>query len=476
MAEIPSHEQWMKDTHSLTSPRSEFLKKLDEAIKTQNKSTIKTALDRWRFEQSKQGKDWRKSVRNQKGAVTKLYRAVNDLDKRNLTDEELEALKYIARAQAMALQKQFLGRELKFKSSTLVGMASGAGSKWQKFKTGASSVVSGGKSAQSAQKGVTNAMKGAELLQQGGKAAVTGAAKAGMSDNFAMIRQKVTEFCRELCPGLDPNQVFSALNLGSIENFATDLAPFVGVISSGGKAIIGWIGVAKKAYDALKLEDSRYAFAPGDPEAAFSAVVTLLDREIASESARAGVKTAGFTGKALGVFADAGAITGPAIGLLELLAEICQTIVEYVRDYKECKAANELLRVGALNLDLFSVSPILGCYFLVIQDHSTIINFAVGEYGTPNWMFDVEKLIAKIQPALEKARTYIRVARLEIPGMAHAKGVVEQNYSVKTGISKVTGAPGALKDKISNGIDAWFEKPEKPPKVDKSRIVGFGSS
>jgi hypothetical protein len=466
----------MKDTHSLTSPRSEFVKKLDEAVKTKNKETIKTALDRWRFEQSKQGKDWRKSVRNEKGAVTRLYRAVNDLDKRNLTEEELEALKFIARSQAMALQKQFLGRELRFKSSTLVGMASGAGSKWQKFKTGASSVASGGKSGQTAYKGVSNAVQGAELLQQGGKAAVSGAAKGAMSDSFATIRQKVTEFCRELCPGLDPSQVFSALHLGSVESFASDLAPFVGVISSGGKAIIGWIGVAKKVYDAIKLEDSRYAFAPGDPEAAFNAVVTLLDREIASESARAGVKTAAFTGKALGVFADAGAITGPTIGLMELLAEIFQGIVEYVRDYKECVAANDLLRVGALNLDLFSVSPILGCYFLVIQDHSTIINFAVGEYGTPNWTFDAEKLVGKIQPALEKARTYIRVSRLEIPGMAHAKGVVEQNYSVKTGIAKVTGAPGALKDKIADRIDAWFENPEKPPKVDKSRIIGLGSS
>jgi hypothetical protein len=31
-----------------------------------------------------------------------------------------------------------------------------------------------------------------------------------------------------------------------------------------------------------------------------------------------------------------------------------------------------------------------------------------------------------------------------------------------------------LKDKIADGITAWFDKPEKPPKVDKSRIVGIG--
>src|SRR5258706_9983826 len=195
MADIPSHVQWMNDTHSLTSPRSDFLKQLDEAIKTRNRDSIKTALDRWRFEQSKQGKDWRKSVRNQKGTVTQLHRAVNDLDKRNLSDEELEALKFIARTQAMALQKQFLGKELKFKGNTLAGLASGAGSKWQKFKTGAGSVASGGSTARTGIKNVSNAVKGADLLRQGGNAAVTGAARGAMSDNFATIRQKVAEFC-----------------------------------------------------------------------------------------------------------------------------------------------------------------------------------------------------------------------------------------------------------------------------------------
>ena len=66
MAQIPTHEQWMKNTYSLTSPRSDLLKTLDEAIRSQDKNAIKTALDRWRFDQSRQGKDWKKSVRNAK--------------------------------------------------------------------------------------------------------------------------------------------------------------------------------------------------------------------------------------------------------------------------------------------------------------------------------------------------------------------------------------------------------------------------
>lgn len=473
MAQIPTYEQWMKDTHSLIRPRSEYLKKLDEAIKTQDKAAIKEAFHRWKFEQSKLGKDWRKSVRNEKGACTNLYRAVDDLDKRKLTAEELEALKYISRQQALALQKMFLGAQLRFKPTTLVGMANGVGSKWERFKSGASSVKSGGSTANDLYGGVSDAVKGAQVLHQGGKAAVTQAAKQSMNDS---IRSSVTEFCHTLCPGLDPNHVFNALHLGSVAQFASNLAPFMGAISSGGKAIVGWIGVAKRCWDGIKLADARYAIAPGDPEAAFDAVLELIDRDIKSEMGHASVATAAFTGKTLAMFADAGAVSGPVLGLMETLAEIFQSVVEYVRDYKECQAGSEMLRVGALNLDLFSVCPIVGCYFLVVQDHSTIISFAVGDYGTPNWMFDVEHLIKKVEPVLAKAREYIRVSRLEIPGYGHAKGVVEANWSHKHGVDKVTGLPDAIKDNLASRVEGWIVKPEKPPKVDKSRIIGFGST
>lgn len=479
MAQIPSHAQWMKDTHSLTSPRSALLKALDDVIdrygktpSAQNKEAIRAALDKWRFDQSRQGKDWRKSVRNEKGAVTNLYRALTDLDKRKLTREELEAMQYIARMQATALQRQFDGKELKFKGSTLLGLASNTSSKWQKFK-GASAVLAvGAPGAASAANTGRKLAQGVSLVHQVGGAGATAASQRSMLG----VVMKIKELCRELCPGRDPDQVFQALHLGNMEQFAADLAPFVGAISSGGKAITGWIGVIKQQYGRYKLQDVRQAIAPGDPEAAFDALAALLDREIASAAGRAAVRTGAFTAKTAGAFADAGAVTGPVVGVLEILAEVIQSIVEYVRDYKECEAANQLLRVGALNLELFGVCPILGCYFLVIQDHSTIINFAVGEYGTENWMFDVEKLVTKVQRVLEKCRELIRLSRLEISGMAGAKGLVEENYSVKGGIDKVTGLPGAIKDKIAGQLESWFGNPVKPKEVERSRIQGIAAA
>lgn len=483
MAEILSYNEWMKSTYSLVHPRSSFLKTVDEALKKYdsartpaNKEALRTAFDRWRFEQSRQGKDWRKSVRNEKGAVTTMYRGLSELDRRALSAEELEAMKYISRMQATALARQFSQAELRFKSSTLAGVAQGVGSNWQKFRTGASGVASGASTAKGVFKTGQALGKGIATMDAGGRAAAAGAARAGMADRTGVIKTQVVQLCRTLCPDLDPDAVFRAVGLPAVEQFAIEMAPFVGAISSGGKAIVGWIGVANSHWQRSKVADSRYAIATGDPEAAFDAVLVLLDREIMSETAKASVKTGAFTGKLLGAFADAGAVTGPVIGLLEILAQIFQTIVEYVVDYRECQAGTRMLRIGAMNLELFETSPILGCYFLVGQDHSTIINFAVGDYGTPNWMFDVERLVKKVQLVLEKSRHLIHASRLEVAGAERMKGVVMEGYSVKTGLSKVAATPEHVRGKIADGISAWFVTPVKPQKVDPSRIVGFGSS
>ncbi len=469
MAQIPSYEQWMKDTKSTVHKRSEFLERVDESLKPpQDKEAIRTALDRWRFEQSKQGKDWRKSRRNSKGAVTNLYRAVVANDRRKLSAEELEAMAYISRMQKMALEKQFMGKELTFKGSTIVGMAKGASSNWDKFKQGAQGLKTGGSTIKSAVKSGQSIKKGADLLKSGGRAAAHGAASAD-------LKKKIMDLCKQLTPGLNPNEVFSRLGLGNVEQFSSNLAPFVGAISSGGKAVIGWIRVAKTAHEKSQIASARYAFAPEDPEAAFDAVLVLLNRELGSKTAKASVATGAFTGKLLGAFADAGAVTGPVVGLLETLADIFQTIVEYVRDYKEVEKANELLRVGYLNMDLFSHCPILGCYFLVIQDHSTIINMAVGDYGTPNFVFDAERLIKKVRPVLDKSRTYIGESRFEIANMEKAKGIATENWSVKGKFQKITGLPAHLTEMMDQKIEGWMGNPQTPPpQVDKSRIVGIG--
>jgi hypothetical protein len=450
MANFPTYEQWMKATHSLTSPRSEHLKALDEAIKggEANKAQIKDKLDRWIFDQARQGKKWVKSVRNQSGAVSKLHRLFYDV-MRNPTPEQIEAIKYISRMQALALQKQFMSTKVQFKSSTLIGMKQGASSKLDKVKN-FKSVVDGGRAIYGGIKEIKSVGQPA-----GGDSAIT---------------KKIKELVIELCPGLNPDTIMANLGLTHFK--------------SGAKAVSAWIDVAKTGWQRYGVTSAIPAVRAGDPAAGLKAVHALLVQTHKEEVARASTATVAFGGKLAAALADGGGVTGPVIGLLETLAEIFQTIVEYVRDYKEMQKINELLRVGAFNMDLFTASPLLGCYFVLVQDHSTIINYALADFGQENWMVDIERLRGEIDPLLTAARRLVHASKLELMGVKDdgemfsikgSKGIVEEGYSVKTGLSKLLATPDHIKSRIENRIEAWLENPQKPPAWDKSRIQGFGS-
>jgi hypothetical protein len=453
---IPKYEQWMKDTYSLTAKRSPLLLALDEAIKKPGAkdADVKAALDRWIEDQIDAGKDWRKSVRNSKGAVTSLYRYLND--NRKLAEQELEAMAYIARQQKAALAKQFSGKKVKLKWEGKDLLAGGSRGK-----------LATAKSLAMASHGAYSTAKSTlENVQKIGD-------KAAAAKDVADINGKIVEFCGKLCKHVDVNEVLSMLGLGNVQSFAADLAPLVGLLSSGGKALAGWAKVAEAAWRQQGIAGARYAVAPGDPEAAFDAILVLLTREVKSKTGRAGTATVAFTGKALGAVLDAGAVTGPLMAVLETLAGIFQDIVECARDCHERNTANDLLNLGALNLELFNMCPLLGCYYLVVQDHSTIINIAVGEYGGPNFVFDAERMIAKVRPVLEQARAYIQASRLEIADLEKAKGIAVENWHVKGKLGKLADLPNHVVEVIGTGIIEKLSKPDDVPLVDKSRIIGY---
>ncbi len=467
MAQIPSHMQWLDDTAVFGRTRSDFLKRVDQAIQAYNihpspaaKEAIKTALDRWRFEQSKQGKDWKTNARNDKGAITNLYRALEG-DRRDLTDEDLRA--FAAQRQLMreALAKQFVGVKLEFKPNTVVGFAHTAKKALTDLKTKGTKLPKAETAKRFAQ--------GAPALVSAGKSL------EGVGKSASDLATAVRNLTKTACNDVEPNKVLSALGLENLDKFVANVTPVLGVISSGGAAIVAWIGVIASTWKAIEIEDRRYAIATGDPLQAFDALRKLLDREIASKTGQASVKTVAFAGKAAGTLADFGSVTGPAVGIMESLAEILQTIIEYVRDYKECERANRLIQEGQLSNRIFEACPLLGCYYLVIQDHSTIIHFAVEDYGTPNWMGDVEGLRKKIEVVLEKSQEYIRGSRLYIASFQNYKGIVEKNYSVKTGLDRVTSYPEHVKDLIAQKVSDKVSGPKPKVVVDPSRIRGIGS-
>lgn len=447
MATVPSYQQWMKDTNVTFSTRSTALVKVDNAIKKMpvDKEGIKQALDEWKLSKFKEGKRWQDSDRNKSGAITNLNRAVNV--QRELTTEEREALSVLRRHQVRAVREQFKGKRFTFKSSAEAMRKRSGAEKLGKYK-----------------KQVELAHKAKDLHNKVG----------GLITPAKPPSAVVQKMLADLCDGLDIDVVLKAVGFGSSAEFITSMVPLIGLAKSGAAVVTAWGSAAAAKYKSYSVGAAAPAIAAGDPAAAFSALLVLLNREVNSKLAKAGTATAGFGIKALGLL-DGGAVTGPVGGAFEIGAGLVQDIYEYVRDVREMEAANKLIDQDKLDLDLFNTSPLLGCYFLVVQDHSTIMNMALADYATADFVHDAEKLIDRIRPVLAQARQFILLSRMEIAGFEKAKGIAAEKWEKKGLFDKVTDAKAHIVDIAADKLDAvvFGAQPSAAP-VDKERIVGFG--
>ncbi|MDB5871738.1 MAG: hypothetical protein JWQ07_1180 [Ramlibacter sp.] len=459
MATIPWHETWMRDTYSRFDSRSDLLKAVDLAIfvydsdkSEESRLGIKRALDAYIAGHEARNKDWKASVRNKKGAVSNLHRAVNNLDARALTQVDLDAIKAAVELQQAALKAMFLGKHMQLR-----GMSK---------KRHSEEVAKFLKNAQ----GMAANIRDLSMTRSGTAAnqGVNVVAGTAVTDKFHQLVQTV-------CGALDPETVMRALGLNSVTEFARSMAPALGIIASASDTAVGLCKIAWQSYKAAEFrEASTWTLAPGDPLAAFHALETLLDREINSTIASTTIAAGAFTAKMLCGALDLGAASGPAIGLAETIAKAIQRIREFVRDWGEVQKANALLEAGTFGIGLFQTCPILGCYFLVVQDHSTVINMAVADYGTPRWMMDVERMMTAARPVLAKAGEFVRASPFEIPGMENYKGIKQVAWERMT---KTEKAANAKQHVIDGLVDAVSKKKKPPPKptFGPGRIVGFGS-
>jgi hypothetical protein len=193
------------------------------------------------------------------------------------------------------------------------------------------------------------------------------------------------------------------------------------------------------------------AFAPGDPAAAFDAVLVIMKREIQAYAGSATIYTASATAKAAFTAADFGAISGPILGAAEQLALVVQKIYLFARDWNEMKAANALLLEGRYDLTLFKTCPLVGCYLLANSDTFAVINMAVADYGKTGWKFEVEVMVKRAQPVFDKAREVIRESRYEFAGLQGMKGTVV-NRNAKT-LGLPTGKLDGLLDDITKRVN-----------------------
>lgn len=306
-----------------------------------------------------------------------------------------------------------------------------------------------------------------KLLRGGARSSVSPESPDSLKVNF---NQLVVSVCGEI----DPQVIMRELGLDNLASFVAHMTPALGVLWSAKDTAVGvgltfyktWQGSSIKSTGTLTLSQ-------GDPLAAFKALELLIDREITSTKRSTLIVGAAFTAKTLFSALDMGMVSGPAIGLAEVIAKLIQKIAEFVQEKNEVDHANDLLKKKSYGIGLFQSCPILGCYYLVVQDHSTIINMAVADYGTPDWMFDVEAMMVASRAVLDKARAFVNASPFVIDGFEDQKGIKEANWAKLS----LLGKAGNLKQHVIDGmIDAIFPVTtgNKVP-VDLTRIVGFGS-
>jgi hypothetical protein len=407
---LMTYEQWMKRTHSMVRPRSDSLKVIDEAIRRRDEMGAKKALVAWIDDQNKKRQDWHRSVRNQDHAVEELYKQLGVLGTavpyKNITEEMDDKLAkaHIRREQRVAAAKMFDGRTLKFKDSFW-------GISRKKCAEGRSKLFNSAKNV------------GKSTVGVGGNIASVGSSAYSIGSD---LKTTIQTIMGTLAPETQSALVEHVFGEG-IAQFVANVTPVIGVVSSGAKAIKDWVGVAMNVSKATEME-SRYGdVRMGDPSAALESIVAIIDRQIKKQTADAAIHTTAFTAKGISALADGGTATNAVLGALETIAVLLNTLADLVIDARQVDAGNALIVAKQFDLTMFSKCPILGCYYVAVQDHSTIMDFDFANMGKANWQQEAQRLKYAITPVIKQAGVLIDKSRVEIKGMEEAKGVYQRS-------------------------------------------------
>lgn len=432
-----TYKSWIDDTYSLTRPRSAALKKVDAAFAAYEKAkkvssgsilnerkALQKSLEEWKKAQSAKGKNWKNSVRNTKRKAVERLDAelghvivgAGGMNSRGVVmdTEELRAAKELSKAIKQNTRMMFVGQKLTVKPNKVISDLNQVRSTMSTFKTKANNIK-----------------------------------KAASGTPSPMVKQQVETLLKDLFGEASAAEV--QLALGPIyADFLTNVTPFIGAISSGGKAIKKWGSAAKGLYSKSKMSSAATSFAPGDPSAAFAAILQIQQREINTNTATASIHTVSAGAKTAFTALDFGTLSGTLVGAAETLALLVQKIYLFAHDWNETKAVNELLTNDTLDLNLFKTCPLLGCYLIANSDTSSVINMAVGDYGKTGWKFDVEAMLIKARPVFDKASSVINDSRFEFIGMRGMKGsAINRNKStmgIPTG--KIAGLLHDAKNKV----------------------------
>jgi hypothetical protein len=262
---IPLHKTWMKETGVWNKPRSKELKALDEAIQEFSDgkapaSRVRQFYNAWK---AKEGPHWMKSVRNASGIITAVDRYFQLSSAagppKDLSQEAKDAWKLVTAAARENCKDLLKGRELTVQTTAVVG-----------------TLLDIRKAAAK----VTSAVDTVHTVAGSGTPLVAGSSAANASHQLLSAA----------FDGADIHHVMDALG-PTYHEVLKALTPFIGMVTNGAKAAVGWAKVIKQGWDMYKLGQIAVAFAPGDPDAAFEAILVIVKRNLQAQIGDASIST-----------------------------------------------------------------------------------------------------------------------------------------------------------------------------------------
>lgn len=412
MPNIMSRTDWLKLTDGgRLSIRSSELKSVDKALEAYEKQKTEANLDLLRsalvaWIQSK-GPDWKKSVRNRHGAVDTLFRQLMGIEGPKKSGDDIVALSHI-RAESRAI--------------------------------------------------VTDLFRGAELEWRSGFFRKVNARTRVEKANFvndAINNDIVENIVKNICKLIIPEDKFPdvfALILQQMPtflvDFAAEIAPFVGVITSGGKTLKSGVEVAIKQYGVCSAgRHLKGSLSVEEPRLAIEAMIGILRGERKEKAMEFGIEAVGFAGKLGTLLADGGAATNTIIGVASTLANLAIFVRAFVNDYRERNSVNKLLAAGG-SLQaavLFETSPLTGAYLICCVPTSVMVNSIFDRFYNLGWQGDVEYAVRNhIEPLRQEAVRIIRDSRLWIPKLQNYPGLVEKNSEKLREMARRRGKTGMM--------------------------------
>jgi hypothetical protein len=316
-----------------------------------------------------------------------------------LGPQDFKAMGVLANARKDNLKTMFTGTHLAFAKF----------SKEKLVKNALSDGASLGKSTSDLVSGIKSGGKTASALSQVGD-----------------LHSNAIEFVKIATNLRDISDVVNAVGSDVLHSLVSEVTPFIGVVTSSYKAAKAWRAVVANARDLYKADYYLEGVLPGDPSAAADAVIVCIKRFLAANTADAARNTASAATKVAGLFADLGTASTAAVGVASVLAKLIQELAILGRDYTEMKAGNAILDdpdPSKLDMNVFQVCPLLGCYLIACSDTSNVANFFIADIGTPGWMDKVEQVKKnQLDPLIKNANKAIVSSHLTLEGLKANKG------------------------------------------------------